>query len=379
MSNGETGFVADVLDTARLIVCIGTGGVGKTTTSAALALRAAQRGRRVLVMTIDPAKRLANAMGLEALGNEPEAVRMPPDTKGSLDAMMLDARRTFDDLIRRTAGDEAPSILENRVYRLMVDRLSGTQEYMALERLYDLYSSGRWDLVVLDTPPSTNALEFFDAPRRTANMFDERVMRWFLPEHRSDAGLLRRVFNPGAVVLRLLAIVGGEQFVSELSEFFGALRIVRASFEERGHEVRRILGDRDTRYVLIASPDTRRVDEALLLRRKLAEERRTIDLYILNRSHHLFEADDLERVTRDSGTTEPMPGAFSRWYPRLVQLAERDRAGVQRLRSGLSPRDVIRLVPAFDRPIHSLTELQGIGGFLLDEPLPTGNDPGQPA
>lgn len=372
MSTQEQTRVRALLRTSRLVICIGTGGVGKTTTSAAIALQAASMGRRVLVMTIDPARRLANAMGLDALDNEPHRVPLASTDGGYLDAMMLDARRTFDDLIRRTAGPEAPSILENRVYRLMVDRLSGTQEYMALERLYDLYTSGRWDLIVLDTPPSTSALEFFDAPRRTANMFDESVMRWFLPENRADRGLLQRVFNPGAVVLKLLAVVGGETFIGELSGFFNAMRIVRASFEERGHEVQRILGHPDTAYVMIASPDSRRVEEALLMRRRLAEERRSIEMFVLNRSHHLFEAADLERCERILAAEDgaSLPPAFGRWYRRLVGLAERDRAGIARLKAGLQD-EVVRLVPAFDRPIHSLDELRGLGAFLVEDPIGT--------
>jgi hypothetical protein len=219
------GLEHDLLNQARLIVCVGTGGVGKTTTSAALALRAATLGRRTLVLTIDPAKRLANAMGLADLGNEAKSVDLGSiaTATGSLDAMMLDAQRTFDDLIRRTAGPHASRILENRVYRIMVDQFAGTQEYMSLERLYDLYESNRWDLIVLDTPPSKNTLDFFESPRRAASMFDEQVMKWFVPaKSGGGGGLFDRIFNPGAVVLKLLSVIGGEKFIAELAEFFDA-------------------------------------------------------------------------------------------------------------------------------------------------------------
>ena len=353
--------VSELLFSSRLVVCVGTGGVGKTTTSAALALRAARHGRRVLVLTIDPARRLANAMGLASLGNTPQAVDLGAGASGSLHAMMLDAKQTFDDLIRRTAGSEAGAILGNRIYQLMSERLTGTQEYMALERLFDLYQAGTWDLVVLDTPPSTNALDFFDAPRRTAQMFDESVMRWFLPEVRTaDSSLWQRVFNPGAVVLKLLAVVGGDAFIAELSQFFEAMRIVRASFQERGHRVQEILRARDTHYVLVASPDARRVDEAMGLHDRLREMGKSVSACVLNRAHTEFFTEDLALMPE---SLDPETALLRELYARVVCLAERERAGVARLQQVARHASVV-VVPAFTAPVVALAQLDRLGEAL---------------
>ncbi len=356
-----------LFDGARLIVCVGTGGVGKTTTSASLALRAAIDGRRVLVLTIDPARRLANAMGLDHLGNEPQPVDLSAvGGAGTLDAMMLDASRSFDDLIRRTAGSDAARILDNRVYRVMADQFAGVQEYMALERLYDMYESGRWDLIVLDTPPAQNSYDFFTSPERVSAMFDERIMRWFLPSE-SDAKLWQRVFNPGTVVLKLLAMIGGEAFIRELSGFFDTIRIVRASFKERGDRVQEILREPDTRYVVIASPDGRRVQEALDFHQRLSAMKLEIHRFILNRSHHRFRADDVDAWVAERVAAEgdaPATRRVATFYRDLVALAERDRAGIARLTSRVT-HERIRLVPTFGKDIHTLDELRHLSDFLV--------------
>ena len=369
-----------LFEDARLIAVVGTGGVGKTTTSAALALRAAVGGRRVLVLTIDPARRLANAMGIEALGNEPQRVDLGGlDATGRLDAMMLDATASFDALIRRTAGDRAGSILDNRVYRVMADHFAGVQEYMALDRLYDLRASGDWDLVVLDTPPAQNASDFFTAPQRVSALFDERIMRWFVPGA-NDGNLLQRVFNPGAVVLKLLAMIGGQQFIDELAEFFEAIRIVRAAFKDRGDAVQGILREPSTRYVIVASPDPRRVLEALTFHTRMGDMGLEVARFVLNRSHHRFRPDDIdsflpavERIASGvDGGVDPSVAARARevgprvvsFYRELVHLAERDRAGVAQLTTRVS-HDLVRLVPVFGRDIHTLGELLQLARFVV--------------
>jgi anion-transporting ArsA/GET3 family ATPase len=352
-----------MLDQARLVVCVGTGGVGKTTTSAALALRAALSGRRVLVLTIDPAKRLANAMGLENLGNEPQRVDLKPiapESTGTLDAMMLDATASFDALIRRTAGEQAGSILNNRVYRVMADHFAGVQEYMALERLFDMHESRKWDLIVLDTPPAQNALDFFTSPQRVSAMFDERIMRWFLPAE-ADAGLFSRIFNPGVVVLKLLSTIGGEAFIRELSEFFQAVRIVRATFKERGDKVAEILQAASTHLVVIASPDPRRVSEAIEFQDNLARMGKRLSYFVLNRSFHRFRPSDVEAMASNNS---PAAKRVADFYANLVSLGERDRAGIARL-SGRIEHDRIRLVPVFGQDIHTIDELQHLANFFV--------------
>lgn len=363
----------ELFDAARLVICVGSGGVGKTTTSAAIALHAASRGRRVLVLTIDPARRLANAMGLELLDNEPHPVDLSPiDGRGSLDAAMLDAIASFDELIRSTARSEADAerILGNRVYRMMVDHFAGVQEYMAVVRLYDVYERGEWDLVVLDTPPAKHASDFFGSSQKAAAMFDERIMRWFLPNQDPDAGFFKRVFNPGAVVLRLLSLIGGEQFIAELSEFFDAMNAIREDLQARGERVEQILEDPSTRYVVVASPDPRRVDEAVDFHRKLREQRQQVALYVLNRAHDRYSASDLgplERALDERPTDDELSATAARiaaFYQSLLALAGRDRDAARSLAERVAS-DRIRTVPAFGEHIHTLDQLLRLSRHVL--------------
>lgn len=353
---------------ARLIVCVGTGGVGKTTTAASLAVRAARRGQRVLVMTIDPARRLANAMGLQHLDSAPNRVNLGDGVAtGTLDAMMLDATRSFDDLIKRTAGPHADAILSNRVYRVMAKHFAGVQEYMALERLHDMVESRSWDLIVLDTPPAQNAFDFFTAPARVSSLFDERILKWFLPGG-EEAGFFQRVLNPGSVVLKLLAVIGGEEFIGELSGFFSAIRIVRGSLKERGDRVEQILREGTTRYVVVASPDPRRVAEALDFRGRLNGLGLDAALFVLNRSHHIFAPGDLTADLDGSTLGQRLPpeswARIHRAYADLAALGDRDRAGASTLALRVG-HERMRLVPVFWRDIHTVDQLDTLATFVV--------------
>jgi len=359
-------------DRARLLICIGSGGVGKTTTSASLAVRAAVDGRRVLVLTIDPAKRLANAMGLDALDNEPQQVDLSAvGGTGTLHAAMLDAVASFDELIRSTAGDKADEILTNRIYRMMVDHFAGVQEYMAVVRLYEAYESGRYDLIVLDTPPAKHAVDFFASSRKAAAMFDERIMRWFLPEMAKDAGLLFRVFNPGVVVLKLLAVIGGDAFIGELSGFFRAMSTVRADLQKRGERVDAILKDAATQYVVVASPDARRVDEAIDFYERLRAQRQDVALFVLNRAHDAYSAADLgvlDDAIRRAPSDDDLAASAARigsFYRDLLGLAARDRDAAARLLKRVGQARV-RTVPAFGEHIHALQQLLRLSSLVLD-------------
>lgn len=351
---------------ARLLITVGSGGVGKTTTSAALALRAAHEGKRVLVLTIDPAKRLANAMGLDALGNEARPVDLGPIAgAGSLDAAMLDATASFDELIRSTAKSEreASRILNNRVYRMMVDGFAGVQEYMAVVRLYDVYESEKYDLIVLDTPPAKHASDFFASSEKASALFDERVMKWFLPNANKDRGVIARVFNPGAVVLRLLSFIGGEKFIADLSEFFEAMAAVREDLQSRGERVSEILRDRSTRYIVVASPDPRRVAEALEFHERLVDQRQDVALFVLNRAHDQFSGSDLDPLiaaadaARDDDALAATVARVTAFYhSNLLGLARRDGNATDSLVGRVAPERV-RTVPAFSEHIHRLEQL----------------------
>ncbi len=242
---------ADLIAARRVIVCCGTGGVGKTTTAAATAVAAARAGRRAAVVTIDPAKRLADALGIAELGNTPTEIEGP--WPGKLAALMLDTKSTFDEVVRRHARDheQAERILENRFYRNVSGTLSGTQDYMAVEKLSELYDSGEWDLVVVDTPPTRDALAFLEAPRLLARLLDNPIYRIITAPSR---GVFRAVNSAAQSVMRQLARVVGATVVDEAVAFFQAFEGMEDGFRERATATMELLGDDRTAFVLVASP-----------------------------------------------------------------------------------------------------------------------------
>lgn len=295
----------DAVRTRRLIVCVGSGGVGKTTTAAALGIRAALLGRRALVITIDPARRLANSLGLSELGNEEKEIPAAKfqdagvRARAPLRAMMLDTRKTFDELILRLAPEEAVRrrILENRVYRQLADNLAASQEYMASEKLWDVYHSGAYDLIVLDTPPMKNALDFLEASGRLTRFLDDKIMKWFLSPY--DEGRVfgkRIVLGTGTIVFRLLSSIFGREFLDELSEFFLAFKDLYRGFRERSEGVARLLRDpATTRFVVVCSPEEASVDDAVFFTGQLRERGMPGGLFIVNQVGRYADVEEDSR------------------------------------------------------------------------------------
>ena len=223
----------------RVVVCCGAGGVGKTTTAAAMALRAAEYGRTVVVLTIDPAKRLAQALGIKDLGNTPQRVPLAPEVTGELHAMMLDMRRTFDEMVIQYSGPErAQAILDNQFYQTVATSLAGTQEYMAMEKLGQLLAEDRWDLVVVDTPPSRNALDFLDAPKRLGGFMDSRLWRLLLGPGR---GIGKLVTGAMGLAMRALSTVLGSQMLSDAAAFVQSLDATFGGFREKADRTYELL------------------------------------------------------------------------------------------------------------------------------------------
>ncbi len=369
--------VAKLIEDARLIVCAGPGGVGKTTTSAAMGLKAAQAGRKVIVLTIDPARRLANSLGLDALTNEPQEIEMEGATgDGELWAMMLDQEQTLDDLVARYAPDEGAleRSRENNIYRLLSSALHGMQEYMALDKLHDLYTGGYFDLVVLDTPPTKNALEFLETPGRARQFFDDRIMKWFIPSKAAKRGFFSRVFDPGSVVLGLLGKIFGESFVQDLVDFFDTLSFLQEALRGRGEMIDFILRDQGTRFVVITSADARRIKEALYFNDKLSQLDQKAAAFILNRVLPRFELDDLEDLDRSEllekleaiGEEEPdvLVDQFIDHYNHLAKLSEHNRALIASFEDSVEGR-TIRSVPLFGEDVHSVDQLSKLGNYLI--------------
>ena len=287
----------DVALERSIVICCGSGGVGKTTTAAAFALQAARLGRRACVVTIDPARRLANSLGLDTLTNRP--TRIEGDWPGELHALMLDPKGTFDDLIQRysDSAEQVEDIKVNRIYRNLTGSLSGTQEYMAMEKLYELVEEGSFDLVVVDTPPTRNALDFLDAPRRLTRFLENRVFQALMKPTRAG---LKFMGVAAQALLRTISRVAGADIVHDAVAFFQAFEGMEEGFRTRAARVRELLAHADTAFILVASPRPDSVDEAVHFAGKLAESDMSVTALVVNRVQPRF-ADDADLAVTAGG------------------------------------------------------------------------------
>ena len=284
----------EVLEGKSTCICAGSGGVGKTTTSAAIATGMAAQGLKVCVLTIDPAKRLADSLGLEQLGNEARRVdpklfeKQGVEMKGELWAMMLDAKATFDELIARQAPDEESRdcVLENRIYQQISSALAGSQEYMAMEKLFELHTEGEFVLLVLDTPPTRNALDFLDAPKRLTQFIEGKSLRMFM----KPTGLAAKVAGRGtSVVLGVLKRILGFDLLSDLVEFFNAFSGMVEGFQARAKRVDKLLADPGTCFLVVCGPQGEPINEAVYFHRRLVEAKLPFGGVIVNKVHYETE------------------------------------------------------------------------------------------
>ena len=280
--NGTGQALRELVTGRRILICAGPGGVGKTTTAAAIALQGARLGRRACVVTIDPAKRLADALGLDELTNEPHQVQGDWQPPGQLWALMLDTKTTFDDVVVRNAGSpqQAEAILGNRLYRNISGALGGTQEYMAMEKLYELHREGHFDLVVVDTPPTRHALDFLDAPGRLTRFLDNRVFRLLMMPTRAS---LRALGVATQLFLRTVSKVVGGAVVADTMAFFAAFEGMEQGFRDRAALVEELLVDGTTAFVVVASPRRDAVDETLFFADRLRLSSGRVEALIVNR------------------------------------------------------------------------------------------------
>ena len=364
--------VGELLADKRVCICGGSGGVGKTTISAAIAMGMAAEGRKVAVVTIDPAKRLANSLGLEELGNEPRLIdpavfeAAGVEMKGELWAMMLDAKRTFDEVIERLAPDERTrdDILANRIYQELSNAVAGSQEYTAMSKLYDLDRDHDFDLLVLDTPPSRNALDFLDAPDRLTQFLEGRALQVFL----RPTGLATRIVGRGTgVVFSVLKRVTGVDLLQDLSVFFRSLGGLIDGFKERAKQVNALLADSETVFLLVTSPEREPIDEAIFFWRKLKAARMPFGGVLVNRVHHdeAPDADPEEVAAALEGELGPKLAAKVAENFRDYQvLARRDHANIERLAGKLDDRRLV-LLPYLDEDVHDAGGLARINRFLF--------------
>jgi anion-transporting ArsA/GET3 family ATPase len=358
-----------------IIVCCGSGGVGKTTTSAALALRAAERGRKVVVLTIDPARRLAQSMGIEELDNTPRPVaHVDPGSGGSLDAMMLDMKRTFDEVVESQATPEkARQILANPFYIALSSSFAGTQEYMAMEKLGQIYADARkndgYDLIVVDTPPSRSALDFLDAPERLSSFLDGRFIRLMLAPARGPARLMTAGF--GIVTNALTRLLGG-QVLTDLQTFVAALDTVFGGFRQRAQKTYALLQADGTAFLVVAAPEPDALREAAYFVERLSEDDMPLAGLIVNRASPApigdLSAD--EAMTAASRLRKREPGSLTAGLLRLhadqSRLVEREAQLRDRFATA-HPQVATAVVPALAGDVHDLDGLRRIGALLAGE------------
>lgn len=365
MSTPSTGRpFAELLDRASVLVCAGPGGVGKTTTSAAIGLAAAQRGRRVVVVTIDPAKRLADAIGV-TISHEPS--RVPGITGGEFWAVMLDTEATFDDLVRQHSAtpEQAGLILGNRFYRNLSGALSGTQEYMAAEKLYELHRDNRFDLVVVDTPPTRNALDFLDAPKRLVHFLDHRLYRVLIAPTRIGMRVASAAAQP---FLKSLSRVVGGDAIAEAVSFFQAFDGMEAGFRSRADSVMSLLRSNDTGYVLITSPRREAVEEARYFAGRLADQQLGVSAVVANRVHPHF-TDGLDTAAIADLAASHGTGPLRSLWENLALLeaaARSERKALEPLLALLEGQPASRAtVPLLEADVHDLDGLGRVVEHLL--------------
>jgi anion-transporting ArsA/GET3 family ATPase len=378
----------------RIIVCCGSGGVGKTTTAAALGLRAAERGRHVVVITVDPARRLAQSMGLSKLDNTPRPVPLPGDAEadGSLHAMMLDMKRTFDEIVEgHSDPDRAEQILANPFYQSLSSSFAGTQEYMAMEKLGQLRRTDQWDLIVVDTPPSRSALDFLDAPQRLSRFLDGRLIKLLTAPTRAGGRAYLKVVNAGfGMLTNVVTRVIGAQVLRDVQTFVAAFDTMFGGFRERAEDTYRLLQTPGTAFLVVATPEPDALREASYFVERLSQDRMPLAGLILNRVHRspaarlsaarsLAAAEALQPagvaagsppVSHNGNTVEPaeatrypLVASALRLHAERMQLIAAERRLAQSFTTA-HPGVPVAQVPAQPEDVHDLIGLRVIGESL---------------
>jgi anion-transporting ArsA/GET3 family ATPase len=367
----------------RVVISAGSGGVGKTTVAASIALWGALEGRRTAVLTIDPARRLASSLGLASLGHEPREIArdifaaqgLAP--KAPLWAMMLDQKGAWDALVDRYApADARDRILANPFYQHLSQTFAGSQEYMAIEQLCLLVESGSYDLVVVDTPPTRHALDFLEAPRRIDDFLDRGVVKWFVkPYFSASWSALRAVNRTASFLLHRLEQATGVSALAEISDFFASMSGLFENFSERIQRAYEVLRGPETAFVVVSSPEEQVLGDAEYLASKMAELRMPLKGVVLNRVHAElrrqkrggFDPDDLEAVTRlvaravGAGDAAPLVENFADYQA----LARGEQLRMEQFRVALPKRVPFVVVPNFSRDVHDLATLAAMHPYLF--------------
>lgn len=379
-----TATLSTLVDTRRVIVTAGAGGVGKTTTAAALGVAAARRGKRVLCLTIDPAKRLAESLGIGEMRSEAATVdnarfaEAGIPMKGSLTAMMLDTKRTFDELVIKysSSKEKAEKLLSNKLYQYVSTSLAGTQEYMAMEKLVAVKDDPRYDLVILDTPPTANALDFLDAPERLMEALDSATMKWFVEAFQSTGKFSLNILAKGAsAVLKGMSKITGGGFLEAMAEFIAELNDLFGGFKDRAARVQKTLRGDDIAFVLVTSPSPPAIKEVLFFAERLAEANMPQGALVVNRFHRppkrpshggevtmpdAARALAVHRITLEDDAAERLVQA----HGDQMKLATLDAAHIRALESATTGTPIVR-VAELETDVHDLRLLGHLSDVLM--------------
>jgi anion-transporting ArsA/GET3 family ATPase len=370
--------VAALIDRKRIIVCCGGGGVGKTTTAAALGYLAAKRGRKVLVMTIDPARRLAQALGLNELGHDPQRIDMAATT-GELHAMMLDTKRTFDALIEQYAPSSAAreTIYANRYYQHLSNSLAGSREFMAMEKVYEFARGATYDLLIVDTPPAQHALDFLEAPERLFDLFEGSFVNLLLQPYRVAGRMGFDLFRRSSDrLLKVFERLTGYDVLADLSDFFLAFAGMSAGFKERSQRVLSMLRQPETTFLLVCAPEPSSLSQVDRFFARLSEDAMPIGGVIINRVHQadsIFDESSYSLTEHDvaliaSASNRTLRGAnltqrLLAAYRDQLTLAALDRAAIDAT-DWARAKVPLHRVPHFDRDLHSLADVAAFSACL---------------
>ena len=373
--------LGDAIAVKRILVCVGSGGVGKTTTAAALALDGARRGLRTLVLTIDPAKRLANSLGLAELGHTVQKIdpalvaagQRPGAKTGELYAMMLDQKRAFDEVVAKHAKDPAAMkrILANPVYAQISGSLAGAQEYAAMAKLHDFDATGEWELIVVDTPPTAHALDFLDAPRKLTEAIDSPAIDWFRKMQGGGKSGWSVLGRTSSMILTRLSKFVGSQFLDDLSVFFNEFNDILGGFRVRAEETASLLKQPRVGFILVASPEPMATREALFFHARLQQAAMPVLGFVVNKVHEskpvevnaagvvalLSAAPAVSALDLTQTSLRIAADAMLSAHAELQEKAAADRKAIGELRRVGGADTVIACVPFLSEDIHDVARL----------------------
>ncbi len=338
----------NILATAKVIVCVGSGGVGKTTVASAIAFQAAAKGRKVLVLTVDPSKRLKSTMGLN---DNTDSLIQDSRITGELSASVIDPKKTFDEFVIRAAGKSASveKLLKNKLYVQLSTTLNGSQEFTALEKLYSAYESGKYDLIVLDTPPTKHAIDFLEAPQKLSQLFNDKISSWFRDPEGGSQGFFRNLISAGTKqVLKALEVLTGQEFMLELTEFFKSIQNWQMKLEGRIGQVHSLLVDSGTHFVLVTSLDEAKLAEAQFFSREIKKGGYQLSTVIINRAF----PKGLDLATKFDGSTE-LEQLYKKFQEYQLGREQSYLDFVQKMSAG---RTILRLPEL----INNISDLEGV-------------------